>query len=70
MMAHLPRIARRLHHARDLGEPFDFLTWFEYAHEPGSAFDELVELMRATEERRDVIRESVFGCGAATGPGA
>jgi hypothetical protein len=22
-------IARRLHHSRDLGEPFDFLTWFE-----------------------------------------
>lgn len=28
---YLPAIARRLHHARDLGEPFDFLTWFEFA---------------------------------------
>jgi len=24
-------VARRLHHSRDLGEPFDFLTWFEFA---------------------------------------
>src|SRR5262249_28207794 len=32
-LAYLPRIARRLHHSRDLGEPFDFLTWFEYAPE-------------------------------------
>ena len=30
---YLPAIARRLHHCRDLGEPqpFDFLTWFEFA---------------------------------------
>jgi hypothetical protein len=35
-MKFLPAIARRLHHCRDLGtgEPFDFLTWFEYA--PGT----------------------------------
>ena len=30
-LVYLPAIARRLHHGRDLGEPFDFLTWFEYA---------------------------------------
>src|SRR2546428_7160638 len=29
--SYLPAIARRLYHCRDLGEPFDFLTWFEYA---------------------------------------
>ncbi|MEJ7704367.1 MAG: chlorite dismutase [Geodermatophilaceae bacterium] len=29
-LVYLPAIARR-HHGRDLGEPFDFLTWFEYA---------------------------------------
>src|SRR5262245_25356671 len=29
-MEYLPAIARRLHHARDLGGPFDFLTWFEF----------------------------------------
>ena len=28
---YLPAIARRLYHARDLGGPFDFLTWFEFA---------------------------------------
>jgi len=28
-LEHLPAIARRLYHCRDLGEPFDFLTWFE-----------------------------------------
>lgn len=56
-LAYLPRIARRLHHARDLGEPFDFLTWFEYAPEHASAFDELVGLLRATEEWRYVARE-------------
>ena len=30
---YLPAIARQLYHCRDLGEPFDFLTWFEYAPE-------------------------------------
>jgi hypothetical protein len=30
-MKFLPAIARRLHHGRDLGEPFDFVTWFGYA---------------------------------------
>src|ERR1700738_1025094 len=38
-MPYLPAIARRLHHARDLGEPFDFLTWFEYAPEHADAFE-------------------------------
>jgi Chlorite dismutase len=56
-LAYLPRIARRLHHARDLGEPFDFVTWFEYAPEHASAFEELVGLLRATEEWRYVVRE-------------
>ena len=56
-LAYLPRIARRLHHGRDLGEPFDFLTWFEYAPEDEAAFDELVGLLRATDEWRYVIRE-------------
>src|SRR5215469_16632236 len=30
-LEYLPAVARRLHHGRDLGEPFDFLTWFEFA---------------------------------------
>jgi hypothetical protein len=41
-MEYLPTIARRLHHSRELGEPFDFLTWFEYAPEHNQAFEELV----------------------------
>lgn len=28
---YLPPVARRLHHSCDLGEPFDFITLFEYA---------------------------------------
>jgi Chlorite dismutase len=53
----LPRIARRLHHGHDLGEPFDFLTWFEYAPADEPAFDELVGVLRATEEWGYVERE-------------
>jgi len=49
-LKYLPAIARRLHHSRELGEPFDFLTWFEYAPEHSSVFEELVQSLRATEE--------------------
>lgn len=58
-MKYLPAIARRLHHCRDLGpaEPFDFLTWFEYAPEHAPMFDELVAMLRATEEWKFVDRE-------------
>ncbi len=56
-MRYLPTVARRLHHGRDLGEPFDFLTWFEYALGDAAAFEELVEQLRATEEWRYVERE-------------
>ena len=40
-MDYLPAVARRLHHCRDLGwpEPFDFLTWFEFAPADAPAFD-------------------------------
>jgi chlorite dismutase len=54
---YLPMVARRLHHGRDLGEPFDFLTWFEFAPQHTSAFEQLVERLRATEEWSYVIRE-------------
>ena len=54
---YLPAIARRLHHSRDLGEPFDFLTWFEYAPEHAEAFEELVRKLRSTVEWRYVDRE-------------
>jgi chlorite dismutase len=58
-LKYLPAVARRLHHCRDLGEdePFDFLTWFEYASSDAAAFDELVAELRASEEWAYVDRE-------------
>jgi chlorite dismutase len=56
-LEYLPAVARRLHHSRDLGEPFDFLTWFEYAPEQAEAFEELVRGLRQSEEWRYVERE-------------
>ncbi|MBX9795407.1 chlorite dismutase family protein [Sphingomonas sp.] len=56
-MEYLPQIARKLHHCRDLGEPFDFLTWFEFAPADTARFDDLVGRLRATEEWRYVDRE-------------
>ena len=54
---YLPEVARRLHHCRELGESFDFLTWFEFAPEHEPAFDRLLARLRATEEWRYVDRE-------------
>jgi len=54
---YLPQIARQLHHARDLGEPFDFLTWFEFAPEHAEAFDALLARLRASREWAYVERE-------------
>lgn len=56
-LRYVPAVARRLHHGRDLGEPFDFLTWFEYAPEDAGAFEELVTALRATDEWTYVVRE-------------
>ncbi len=56
-MRYLPPIARRLHHCRDLGEPFDFVTWFECAPEYSAAFDDLLAKLRATEEWSFIERE-------------
>jgi len=56
-LRYLPAIARRLHHSRDLGEPFDFLTWFEFSPQDASAFDDLLAALRATEEWTYVERE-------------
>ncbi len=56
-LEYLPGIARRLHHGRDLGEPFDFLTWFEYAPEDSDAFETLVRRLRSTPEWQFVDRE-------------
>jgi len=54
---YLPSVARQLYHCRDIGEPFDFLTWFEYAPQHSEAFEELVRTLRNTEEWRYVDRE-------------
>jgi hypothetical protein len=56
-LKYLPRIARRLYHSRDLGEPFDFLTWFEFAPADSQAFEELVAMLRSREEWAFVDRE-------------
>ncbi|MET0706167.1 MAG: chlorite dismutase family protein [Tardiphaga sp.] len=56
-LKYLPAIARQLYHSRDLGEPFDFLTWFEFAPKHAAAFEELVATLRGTEEWRYVERE-------------
>jgi hypothetical protein len=77
-LAYLPAIARRLHHGRDLGEPFDFLTWFEYAPSDTGAFDRLAARLRATPEWAFVEREvdirlrrvdAAAGAGATGGRG-
>ncbi|MDZ4761173.1 MAG: chlorite dismutase family protein [Alphaproteobacteria bacterium] len=54
---YLPAIARKLHHSRDLGEPFDFLTWFEYAPADEASFDAMLVRLRATREWTYVDRE-------------
>ena len=56
-LQYLPAVARQLYHCRDLGEPFDFLTWFEYAPEQAAAFEELVAELRSTAEWTYVERE-------------
>ncbi len=54
---YLPAVARRLYQSRELGEPFDFLTWFEFAPQHARHFQELVGRLRATEEWTYVERE-------------
>jgi hypothetical protein len=58
-MRYLPAIARRLHHCRDLqtAQPFDFLTWFEFAITDIPAFDQLLKILRASIEWQFVERE-------------
>lgn len=58
-LRYLPAVARRLHHCRDLGagEPFDFVTLFDYAPSDSAAFEEMVAELRATEEWKFVERE-------------
>lgn len=56
-MKYLPAIARKLFHSRDIGEPFDFLTWFEFAPSDSAAFEDLLFSLRQTEEWNYVVRE-------------
>ena len=56
-LRYLPAIARRLYHCRDLGEPFDFLTWFEYAPADAQRFEDLVGELRRSVEWEFVERE-------------
>jgi len=56
-LEYLPAIARRLHHGRDIGADFDFLTWFEFAPSDASRFEELVGRLRDTDEWTYVERE-------------
>jgi hypothetical protein len=56
-LEYLPGVARRLHHSRELGEPFDFLTWFEYAPEDADAFENMLHRLRATLEWQYIDRE-------------
>lgn len=58
-LRYLPAVARRLYHCRDRSEhePFDFLTWFEFAPADAPAFDELLGALRGSEEWTYVDRE-------------
>ena len=56
-LGYLPEIARQLHHSRDLGEQFDFITWFEFAPEHKELFNELLKKLRATKEWQFIERE-------------
>lgn len=56
-IGYLPQIARKLYHCRDLGEPFDFLTWFEFAPEDETLFNRLIAELRASTEWTYITRE-------------
>ena len=58
-LPYLPAVARRLHHCRDISphEPFDFLTWFEFAPAHAAQFEELLARLRSTREWSFVERE-------------
>ena len=49
-LKYLPAIARQLYHCRDLGEPFDFITWFEFAPGMPTCSRNWSACCRATEE--------------------
>jgi hypothetical protein len=58
-MRYLPAVARRLLHCRDFAtqEPFDFLGFLDFAPEDEQAFDDMLNLLRATSEWSYMDRE-------------
>jgi len=54
---YLSVVSRQLYHCKDLGEPFDFLTWFEFSSEHVGHFDALCDALRNTLEWKYVTRE-------------
>lgn len=54
---HGPAISRRIHRARDRDEPFDVLTWFEFAPDLQSELNEVVARLRESEEWSYVERD-------------
>lgn len=57
-LRYLPAIVRQLYHSHDLvGEPFDFLTWFEYSPAHSEEFEELVSILRESPEWKYVVRD-------------
>ena len=58
-LRYLPAVARRLHHCRDFvaGEPFDFVTLFDYEPSDSNRFEEMLAELRSTEEWKFVDRE-------------
>lgn len=55
---YLSAVSRQLVHCRDqVGAPFDFLTWFEFAPADEPRFDALLATLRATPEWDYVERE-------------
>ncbi len=54
---HGPAISRRIHRARDRDEPFDVLTWFEFAPDLQSELNDVVARLRDSEEWSYVERE-------------
>ena len=58
-MRYLPAVARRLLHCRDLDAeaPFDFIGFLDFAPEHGTAFNEMLDQLRATKEWSFMDRE-------------
>ncbi len=59
-MSVLPEVARTLYHGRDLGEPFDFITWFEFDEPAEAAFEAMLDRLRASEEWDYVCAETMI----------